>query len=212
MTSKPNWGVDHETHALLEIRQPPPSIIALRDELEKLRTSHNEQDRKLYEKVKAENTFEGCIGELAAGLDILLDGMYDVEPLCGVLVDCLRKRHLNINQPHLRNNQLVNVELVERADTVGILEVEGDIGTIAKRVEASGPVLKPTDEQRQIDTLADAGIAAAERREFLGKNIPSCRCGSKQVQLRNGADKPAVWKCRSCKTRWEWEPPPLVIQ
>ena len=48
----------------------------------------------------------------------------------------------------------------------------------------------------------------AERRSFLGRNMPSCpECRSQQVQLTGYINVwPAEWKCRHCKHRFIFEP------
>lgn len=51
-----------------------------------------------------------------------------------------------------------------------------------------------------------------ERRYFLknfcryefGVECPSCK--SRQVQLIQYFEKPAEWKCRVCKCKFDWEP------
>lgn len=117
-----NYGYDHETHHLIQIRQPPPSIIALREELPKHPDIYNEA-------IKG-NTFEECIGIIAARLDVVLDGLYDPEPLCAMLVDVLRKRHMFGSNPSLRHPDLVDVELVEREDSVEVVKRDRNVKTI----------------------------------------------------------------------------------
>ena len=50
-------------------------------------------------------------------------------------------------------------------------------------------------------------LKLAERREWLGKNAIHCpQCGTEQVQLVDHIVKPAQWKCRHCKYKYEFEP------
>ena len=117
-----SYGYDNETHHLIQIRQPPPSIIALREELPKHPDIYNEA-------IKG-NTFEECIGIIAARLDVVLDGLYDPEPLCAMLVDVLRKRHMFGSNPSLRHPDLVDVELVERENSVEVVKRDRQVQTI----------------------------------------------------------------------------------
>lgn len=117
-----NFGEDR-SNAYLSLKVPPPSIIALREEL----THHQD----IYDYAIQGTSFEDCMAKIAEKLDILLEGMYDAEKLAEVLVEALRNRRFHGNQPHLRSKHLVNVELVERKGTMTIEKVEGDIGTIA---------------------------------------------------------------------------------
>ena len=56
------------------------------------------------------------------------------------------------------------------------------------------------------DFLAKAE-GLARRREWLGNQKIVCpECESLQVQLRYYAHAPAEWKCRGCKTLFEYEP------
>jgi hypothetical protein len=215
---KPNakrWGVDHETHHLLEVRVPPPSIIALREELDKLGLSHDPKDKEMYEYVRSGVNFESCIANLAERLDIVLDGLYDAAELCDVLVSALRRKNMYHNQPHLRDERLVNVELVEREDTVTVEEVAGDIGTIASSKDAAPghADLMVTPENIPDIVDWDEALRLTDRREFLGKNMPICpTCDSQQVQLTRADAKPAHWKCRMCLTRFEHEPVAIVLE
>lgn len=46
-----------------------------------------------------------------------------------------------------------------------------------------------------------------ERKDNIIKNPLLCpNCKDEQVQILNYTDKPAVWKCRSCKFIFEFEP------
>lgn len=125
MSKHKNFGIDHSTHHLLEIREPPPSIIALREELPK--------HPKLFLEAQKGATFEECIGIIAAHCDIALDGLYtpdDIAKLCGILVDILRYMHIHPNQRHKFSDRLVNAELVERAGSVTVEQIDRDQGTI----------------------------------------------------------------------------------
>jgi hypothetical protein len=49
-------------------------------------------------------------------------------------------------------------------------------------------------------------LRAADRRDFLCRNVPRCpKCRSEQIQLI-GRLKPAQWRCRICQHRFEQEP------
>lgn len=119
--SRRSFGEDRTTHSRLVIKVPPPELIELRKEL----TLHKD----IYDYAIQGNTFEECCGKIAEKLDILLDGLYDGDKLCGLLLEALRNRRFHGNQPHLRAKDLVNVELIERQGTITIEEVKE--GTIA---------------------------------------------------------------------------------
>lgn len=135
--SKKDFGVDHETHHLLEIRQPPSSLVALRNELP--------YHKDIYEYAIQGRTFEECCAKIGEKLDIVFDGLYDGDKLCEVLCVALRNRRFHGNQPHLRHPALVNAELVERKGTVSLEVVEGGIGTIAPTSELPTVTLQRLD-------------------------------------------------------------------
>lgn len=120
--SKKNFGVDHETHHLLEIRQPPEALVALRNELP--------YHKDIYEYAIQGKNFEDCMAKIGEKLDIVLDGLYDGDKLCEVLVTALRNRRFHGNQPHLRHPALVSAEIIERKGVVSLDRAE-EIGTIA---------------------------------------------------------------------------------
>ena len=143
--SPKNYGYDNDTHHLIQIRQPPPSIIALREELPKHPDIYNEAIQG--------NTFEECIGIIAARLDVVLDGIYDPEPLCTMLVDVLRKRHMYGSNPSLRHSDLVDVELVERENSVEV--VKRDRTTIT--IPADGAVVTEVNNRKPPESYETSG-------------------------------------------------------
>lgn len=145
-----NYGYDQDTHHLIQIRQPPPSIIALREELPKHPDIYNEA-------IKG-NTFEECIGIIAARLDVVLDGLYDPEPLCAMLVDVLRKRHMYGSNPSLRHPDLVDVELVERENSVEV--VKRDRATIT--IPTDGAVVTEVNNRKPPESYETSGGSDSE--------------------------------------------------
>ena len=83
-----NWGLDHESHHLLSLKVIPRSLLSLRRELAK------NENRDIYESSYKGETFEECLGIIGAELGVALNGYYDVEKLCGVLLAALKKRHI----------------------------------------------------------------------------------------------------------------------
>lgn len=58
-----------------------------------------------------------------------------------------------------------------------------------------------------IDNILKRALKHAERRELLGKNAINCpKCDTNQVQLIDHFVSPAEWKCRHCKTKFNFEP------
>lgn len=113
-------------HHLVELRQPPASLTTLREELAL------PQNKDISEYAIQGKTFEECIGRVAMFLAIVLDGDYDVGPLCSVLVDAMRNRHLTSTTPHLAAAGLVNVELVEREGDVTLEGVDATEEVVAQ--------------------------------------------------------------------------------
>src|ERR1700743_771544 len=93
---------DLETHYLLEIREPPASMIALR----KLLSLPENKD--IFDAAKAEPTFEGALATIGAMLDIALDGTYDVAELCDVLSSALSRRESYKSTAELRAQTMGN--------------------------------------------------------------------------------------------------------
>lgn len=110
------WGTDHFTHHLLEIREPPPSLVELRNLLQ--RPEHAD----ILARCNPEASFAHNLGIIASVLDIALDGDYDVDDLCKLLVTCLKGRLNNVSTPHLRAEGLVNAEIQETEDELRLVE------------------------------------------------------------------------------------------
>lgn len=121
---KKNFGHDLDTHHLISLKQPPPSMIALRNELAL------PSNKDIYDEAIKGKNIEESLGTVAARLDILLDGTYDMEALCNVLMTALKSRYGYKNQPHLRDSRLVSAEIVERKEELTVERVETDIATI----------------------------------------------------------------------------------
>jgi hypothetical protein len=104
-----------DEHHLIEERVPPPSVIALREEMA---LPHN---KDIYDEVIKGRNFEECLGILAAKLDIVLDGLYDASSLCEVLFLALKNRKEFGAQPHLRVPGLVQAEIQETAKEIKLV-------------------------------------------------------------------------------------------
>lgn len=125
--NKPNsgGGTDDTTHHLILIKEPPASLVALRQEL----AFHPDI---CAEAVKG-NSFQEVIGISCLQLDIAVDGIYDVEPICAMLVEVLRKKRFHSSSsshPHLSHKDLVDVELVEKEGTVELVKRDRNVTTI----------------------------------------------------------------------------------
>jgi hypothetical protein len=118
-------GATKNDHHLILEKFTPESLVALRSELAE---PHNSD---IFNRAIKEPTFEGALATIAECLDIVLDGMYDVPDLCAVLAAAMRQRHSHGSQPHLRDQRLRNVEMVEREGTVVLEEVADGIVTVA---------------------------------------------------------------------------------
>lgn len=120
MADKPQAGYD-TSHHLIERKVLPPALQALQQELAK------PENAKLSEAAQKGRDFEECLGIIAAQLDIALDGLYDVPDLCDLLVNAIRNKHLYVSNPHMRDQRLMNVELLEKEGTVELVEGKGTI-------------------------------------------------------------------------------------
>lgn len=114
----------HKPLPTLLIKEPPASLLALRAELAL------PANIDIYQAGIKGTSFEDCIGIIAAQLDIALDGDYEPDKLCEVLVEAMRARGKFASQPHLRAQGLVAVELEERDGEVEIKEVKDEDGII----------------------------------------------------------------------------------
>jgi hypothetical protein len=124
MTDKKNGdgGYDETTHHLIALHEPPDSLSELRKEL----AFHPDISSYAQEGL----TFEDCLGRIALKLDIVLDGDYEVGPLCEVLVTALRARKSHTTAPHLRHSSLIDVELVEKEGEMEIVERDRAVQTV----------------------------------------------------------------------------------
>lgn len=155
-STKPSYGQDLSIHHLLEIREPPPSVIALRVELAQ------PQHKDIYDAAIKEPTFERVLAKIGERLDILLDGEYDASELCDVLVTALKNRSLkgSGSSPHKRDSRLLNVELVERDKEVTVEVVEGDgPGTIVPEVPTAEA--DQTQSEEYVDIFGEEEAATS---------------------------------------------------
>jgi hypothetical protein len=97
---------------LVEIKEPPASIVQLRRELEK------PENKDIADYAAQGTTFEDCVGRIALCLSIALDGDYDAVELCAMLVEAMRNRGKPgmTASPHLQAGGLVDAEIVEKVD------------------------------------------------------------------------------------------------
>jgi hypothetical protein len=111
--SKKFQGAYKNEHALIEEKVVPESLVELRKELPK----HPD----IFLLANRGKTFEECLAIIAAELNILVDGYYDVEDLCELLVKTLQCRHVrNSLSPH--DPRLVPVDITEGFDKIEIKE------------------------------------------------------------------------------------------
>lgn len=119
-------------------------------------------------------TFEECCGIIAAHLDIVLDGMYDADKLCEVLVESLRNRRMYPNEPWKRHPALHAAEIVERKDTVEVEIVKE--GTIAPRMEAlleMEKLLEADDIDESTPPAEQQSETSPEKQNQAVKPLPS---------------------------------------
>jgi hypothetical protein len=125
-------GMDHSTHHLLEFREIPENLTALRDELLlHPNISNYAQQGK---------TFEECLARIGVQVDIALDGDYDVNSICSVLCTALRNKRLGLTDPgYTEISGLIEAELVEREGEIQLVDVEAERREAAKQAEVGAP-------------------------------------------------------------------------
>ena len=102
------FGTDHTTHHLLEIREPPPSIVVLRNLL------HLPANEDILRASMQAGTFEEAMATIAMWLGIVIDGVYDAAILADVLATALSKRKLGSElRPHILDPRLSSAEILE---------------------------------------------------------------------------------------------------
>src|SRR5258708_16555155 len=108
-----------DEHHLLEIKLTPPGVTELARELQK------PEHKKIRELAQREGNLEEIVGTIAAQLDIALDGFYNPEELCSMLVKALRsgKRGADLLAT---NSALAEVELVEIEKEIHLLPAGTD--------------------------------------------------------------------------------------
>lgn len=108
--SKQTFGYKNE-HALIEEEIAPPSTRRLAKLLQL------PQNKELHDLAIQGQTFEDCLGIIAARYNILLDGEYDVPALCDLLC-----RAIEAN-PSVKK-ELVPVEAIEREGSIEIVKAD----------------------------------------------------------------------------------------
>lgn len=106
----------------LETREPPGSVVALRNEL----PLHKE----IYDKAIQGRNFEECLAIIGAELGIILDGIYNAPDLCAMLVrELQRKRAILADGTSIpRDPALVSAAITVTKDSITIDEVtEGGV-------------------------------------------------------------------------------------
>lgn len=118
-----NNGAYDDSHHLLELKQVPESLTALRSLLAE------PQNADIRDYAISGKDFEECIGRVAMYLGIVLDGDYDVGPLCSVLVAAVERRRMPgfSTTPSAGDSRLVPAEIVETATSLS-LEVGQEAG------------------------------------------------------------------------------------
>ena len=114
-------GHDLSTHHLLEIREPPENLVALRNEL--MEVAHDDIRPYLQEG----KTFEDVLGRIGVRVNIALDGEYDANDICGVLCTALRNKRFGTGDPRLEPILgLLEAGLVEREGTIELVDFEAE--------------------------------------------------------------------------------------
>ena len=81
---------DTSTHHLLQLKNIPAGLVALREELQLPKHAD------IMQAAAKGATFEESIGIIAAQLGIALNDVYDVGPLCSKLAQALKQRFIKM--------------------------------------------------------------------------------------------------------------------
>lgn len=126
-------GYEDRSHHLLVVKEVPDTLQELRRELQ-----HGAHRDICLAAIK-ETTFEGSLATIGEKLDIVLDGTYDVGPLCQVLLQALRARRMGTKIPG-NLGLITGAEIVEREGEVS-LELAPSDGAPDSPVPSSKPPL-----------------------------------------------------------------------
>lgn len=123
-----NNGSYNEAHHLLELKEVPASLTQLRTLFQQ------PENADIVAYAQQGGSFQECIARTATFLNIALDGLYEVGPLCEVLCNAILSRD-SIGQiaPHKADGRLVEAEIVE---------TDGEI-TLQRVAEATEEVTQP---------------------------------------------------------------------
>lgn len=160
------WGYNMDVPNAI-IKEIPDSLLALRTEL----PMHPD----IYEYAIKGLNFEDCCARIAEKLDIVVDGVYDGDKLCAVLVEALRKRRFHGLAPHLRVPGLVAAEIVETAKGVSLERVTTEVGVIASSAEAlqeSGQKesQEPSDHPSSTEAADSLDLASGDKTDSQQKH------------------------------------------
>lgn len=81
---------DNSTHSLLQLKNIPDGLVALREEL--AQPKHAD----IFAAAQKGGSFEESVGIIAAHLGIALNDVYDVGPLCAKLAQELKHRFIKM--------------------------------------------------------------------------------------------------------------------
>lgn len=189
-------GSDQTTIPNVDLREPPASLVALRNELPHHPIIYRES-------IKGRN-FEECLATIAYMLDIAVDGYYDVEPLCDILYNELKRRGTILvdNAPSVpRDSRLVPATLLETKDSLhierGTIHAEKVDGNMRLGILEEGtPVILSVAESALLDkqretqnaTIGDSTSGVKEREiitpeRFHSPDLPRSN-GATIIQLR----------------------------
>lgn len=135
--SKPkNGSMDLEIneHRLVQIKKTPEEVIALQKLLAL------PENRDLASSAAKGQSFEECLAILSADLGIMLDGMYDVAPLCLMLTKVISTRGgFNSGNIHISHPDLVPIRRLDTDDMVSVESRAEGLVSIKQATSGEGP-------------------------------------------------------------------------
>lgn len=170
-----NWGEDRTSHSFIVTKEPPPSLVRMRDELAK------PWNKDIYDAAIREPTFETVLGTIAAKLSIALDGYYNVPDLCEVLYQALAKRVHNRMLQIPSSEQvpgLVKAVMIEGEDDVQLMEFDEAVKHLAGGTESDGDA-----PYTVCNSCLTSFTCCAERKCVLGKEVTQLGKAAETVDM-----------------------------
>ena len=178
MDNKPNnKGGMHQPNDLVNIHEPPDSLVALRKELQ--------EHPDICAAAMHGETFEECLGIIAAKLDIAVDGLYDAGEFCAMLVQQLKRRNSAIAIGATDRFGLIPAELHETEEGIALVEQSKAPLYIPEGAIVTEYSIRMTPDQTGL-FLAELNKPEEDFDKFIEQQLPQ----SKEFEVQESVDQP----------------------